>query len=120
MRLAALSLFSLGLGYLLTSTFHAWFGIATEAAFGYAVLACSVVNFFGCRHFVFRGEKGPLWQEAAKFFPSVLAFRALEVCLFAGFNALVGNYHIAYFATAGLSMLAKLFVSKIFIFKRPG
>jgi putative flippase GtrA len=120
LRLALLSLLSLGLGYLLTSVFHAWVGIATETAFGYAVLVCSVVNFFGCRHFVFRGPKGPLWHEAAKFFPSVLVFRALEIGLFAGLNSVLGNYHVAYFATTGSSMLAKLFLSRTFIFKRPG
>ena len=83
LRMALLSLASLALGYLLTLAYRAWFGIPSEAAFGYAVLTCSVVNFFGCRHYVFRGRKGPLWQEAAKFFPSVLAFRAIEVVLFA-------------------------------------
>lgn len=119
LRLGLLSLLSLGLGYLLTSAFHAWGGLASEAAFGYAVLICSVVNFFGCRHYVFRGPKGPVWHEAAKFFPSVLVFRALEVVLFAGIHSLVGNYHVAYFATTGVSMLAKLFLSRAFIFKRP-
>jgi hypothetical protein len=49
----------------------------------------------------------------------VLAFRAIEVVLFAGINAWLGNHHIAYFATTGLSLLGKLFVSRIFIFRRP-
>ena len=120
LRMAVLSLASLALGYLLTLAYRAWFGIPPEAAFGYAVLTCSIVNFFGCRHYVFRGRQGPLWQEAVKFFPSVLAFRAIEVVLFACINAWLGNHHIAYFATAGLSLLGKLVVSRTFIFKRPG
>lgn len=117
--MALLSLASLVLGYALTLAFRAWFAIASEQAFGYAVLICSVINFFGCRHYVFRGAKAPLWHEAVKFFPSVLAFRAVEVTLFAGFNALLGNHHLAYFATTGVSLLGKLLVSRFFIFKRP-
>lgn len=118
--MALLSLASLVMGYGLTLAFHAWFAVPSEVAFSFAVLICSVVNFFGCRHYVFRGSKAPLWQEAAKFFPSVLVFRAIEVALFAGFIVLFGNQHVAYFATAGVSLLGKLFVSRIFIFKRPG
>jgi putative flippase GtrA len=119
LRMALLSLASLALGYGLTLAFHSWFAVPSAAAFSAAILICSVINFFGCRHYVFRGTKAPLWQEALKFFPSVLAFRAVEVALFAGFNALLHNYHAAYFATTGISLAGKLFVSRVFIFKRP-
>ena len=118
-RMAMLSTASLFIGYSLTLLFKSGFGIPAEAAFGYAVLICSIMNFFGCRHYVFRGQKGALWQEAAKFFPSVLLFRSLEVALFAVLNASWHNFHLAYFATAITSMLIKLVISRIFIFKRP-
>ena len=69
--------------------------------------------------FVFAGPKAPLWQEALRFFPSVLLFRALEVALFSLLHAAWRNYHVAYFATAAISMLVKLLWSKWFIFRRP-
>lgn len=115
--MAALSLASLGLGYLLTLAFLA-LGLHAEVAFTCSVLTCSILNFFGCRHYVFRGRKGPLWQEAAKFFPTVLVFRAVEVALFSALNAWWGNHHLAYFATVGTSMVVKLLISRYFIFTR--
>ena len=118
LRMALLSLASLALGYALTLLLSYVAGLPAEQAFGIAVVLCSVVNFFGCRHYVFRGAKGPLWQEALRFFPSVFLFRAMEVALFAFLNRKTGNPHLAYFGTAGLSLLAKLVVSRLFIFRR--
>jgi len=119
LRMALLSGFSLALGYALTAVLVAWAGMPAPTAYGVAVVACSIVNFFGCRGFVFAGPKAPLWQEALRFFPSVLLFRALEVALFSLLHAAWRNYHLAYFATAAASMLAKLLWSKWFIFRRP-
>ena len=119
LRMGLLSLGSLGLGYLLTTAFTEMVGLEPEAAYGVAVCICSIFNFFGCRHLVFRGTPGPLWQEAAKFFPSVLVFRALEVALFSMLLRIVPNYHVAYFITAVASMACKLLVSKFLIFRRP-
>lgn len=118
-RMALLSVFSLGLGYVLTLAMTSGFGFRPEAAYSGAVVLCSVINFFGCRHYVFRSPSGGLWREAVRFFPSVLMFRAFEVALFSGIHALSSNYHLAYFSTAAISMVAKLLVSKLFIFKRP-
>lgn len=118
--MAALSLFSLGLGYVLTLAFLA-LGAQAEAAFACSVVICAVLNFFGCRHYVFRGRKGVLWQEAAKFFPTVLLFRAIEVALFSALNAWLDNHHLGYFAAVGTSMVVKLLISRYFIFnRRPG
>ncbi len=116
-RLGLLSLLSLGLGYLLTLAFLGM-GLIAEAAFGLAVTLCSILNFLGCRHYVFRGPKPPAWQEAIRFFPSVLAFRAAEVWLFSVLNTALGSPHLAYFATAAIGMAAKLLVSRLFIFRR--
>ncbi|WP_142123428.1 GtrA family protein [Pseudoxanthomonas sp. 3HH-4] len=117
-RMGVLSVVSLVLGYVLTILFHNIAGMAVEAAYSCAVVTCSVLNFFGCRHYVFRGGKGPLLVEAAKFFPSILMFRAVEVALFAAINRLLQNYHLAYIATAVVSMVFKLLISRLFIFKR--
>jgi putative flippase GtrA len=119
MRMALLSVFSLGLGYVLTLAMTTGLKLRPETAYSIAIVLCSVINFFGCRHYVFRGPSGGLWREAARFFPSVLVFRAFEIALFSGIHSLWGNYHLAYFATAAISMVAKLLVSKLFIFKRP-
>lgn len=116
-RLGLLSLASLGLGYVLTLALHAT-GLAPETAFGCAVVICSILNFFGCRHYVFRGPKPAAWREAVKFFPAVLAFRAMEVALFALLNGAWDNHHLAYFATAAVGMASKLLVSRLFIFRR--
>lgn len=118
-RMLLLSLSSLILGYVLTTVQVEVFGADAKAAYGVALVICSVLNFFGCRYFVFRGARAPLWQEALKFFPSVFAFRAFEVVLFSILVSVVPSYHVAYFATAAISMLGKLLVSKLLIFRRP-
>lgn len=115
--MAVLSVFSLGLGYVLTLAFLT-LGLQAEAAFACSVVICSVLNFFGCRNYVFRGRKGVLWQEAAKFFPTVFVFRAIEVVLFSTLNAWLDNHHLAYFAAVGTSMVVKLLISRYFIFNR--
>ena len=120
LRMGMLSVASLFLGYLLTTVLTELSGLDPKAAYSIALVVCSVLNFFGCRHLVFRGIHAPLWQEAAKFFPSVLLFRAIEVMLFSALFSLTANYHIAYFATAAIAMAAKLLVSKFFIFRRQG
>lgn len=118
LRMGLLSVASLCVGYLLTTGLTELLGLDPKAAYSIALVVCSVLNFFGCRHLVFRGIHAPLWQEAAKFFPSVLLFRAIEVMLFSALISLNPNYHIAYFATAIIAMAGKLFVSKFFIFRR--
>ena len=109
---------SLVLGYVLTFLLHDVLGVPVEVAYTCAVLVCSVLNFFGCRHYVFRGRKGALLAEAAKFFPSILLFRAAEVVLFSFLTRLLDNYHLAYAATAAISMVFKLLLSRAFIFRR--
>lgn len=117
--MVVLSLASLAAGYLLTTGLIQMLGMEPRRAYSLAVVTVSVANFFGCRHYVFRGPRAPMWQEAFKFFPSVLMFRAMEVALFSVFDAIWGNYHVAYFATAAISMTAKFTLSKLFIFRRP-
>lgn len=117
--MGALSAFSLLLGYALTAALVHVAGLDARGAYGVAVVACSIVNFFGCRSFVFAGPKGPLWREAARFFPSVLLFRAMEIALFSLLFGAWDNYHVAYFATAAAGMVLKLFWSRWFIFRRP-
>lgn len=119
LRMALLSAFSLGLGYVLTSAMVRWGDVNPELAYSVAVIGCSVMNFFGCRYYVFCGTRDSIWREALKFFPSVLLFRAVEVALFAVIFDFSANYHVAYFATALISMAAKLLLSKLFIFRRP-
>lgn len=114
-----LSLGSLALGYVLTAGMAELGGLDPKAAYSIAVVICSILNFFGCRHLVFRGARAPLWQEAARFFPSVLLFRFLEVALFSVLFTAIDSYHVAYFATAVISLAGKLLVSKFFIFRRP-
>lgn len=117
-RLGLLSLASLALGYVLTVGMTEFGGLDPKAAYSIAIIICSVLNFFGCRHLVFRGTRAPLWEEAAKFFPSVLLFRFFEIMLFSLFVTAIDGYHLAYFATAAISMAGKLIVSKFFIFRR--
>lgn len=119
LRMGLLSAFSLGLGYLLTAGLTALAGLDPKLAYSIAVVITSVLNFFGCRYLVFRGARSALWQEALKFFPSVLLFRAIEVALFSVILSLHSNYHLAYFVTAAIAMAGKLLISKFFIFKRP-
>lgn len=117
-RLSLLSVASLVLGYVLTLVFLA-LSLHADAAFSCSVVICSILNFFGCRHYVFRGRKPPLWREAAKFFPTVFLFRTAEIAVFSAMNSWLGNHHIAYFATVAASMVVKVLISRYFIFTRP-
>ncbi|GGK13381.1 hypothetical protein GCM10011394_23270 [Luteimonas terricola] len=117
-RMGILSIVSFVLGYLLTFILHEGMRIAVEGAYTLAILICSVLNFFGCRHYVFQGTKGTILLEAAKFFPSILVFRAVEVVLFSQLNRISDNYHLAYVATALISMVCKFVASRFIIFKR--
>lgn len=117
-RMGVISAGSLVLGYALTVALHEGLGMPAEWAYALAVLTCSVLNFFGARHYVFRGRKGPLFLEATKFFPSILLFRAMEIVLFSTLNRLLDNYHFAYLSTTAISAMAKFLVSRMFIFKR--
>lgn len=118
LRMGVLSVASLGLGYVLTTALVELAGLRPEPAYAIAIVTCSILNFFGCRHFVFRGTAGPLWKEAGLFFPSVLAFRAVEVVLFSALLRVLEHYQAVYFLTAGLSMAGKFLVSKLFVFRR--
>jgi len=119
LRMGLLTGLSFVLGYLLTALLVEWLGMAPQAAYAIAIVTCSIVNFFGCRHFVFRTTSAPLLPEAAKFFASILAFRAIEVGLFHLFFVASGDYRLAYLATTALSTLGKFAVAKLFIFKKP-
>ncbi|TWT18625.1 GtrA family protein [Luteimonas marina] len=118
LRMGVLSVASLAVGYLLTTGLVELAQLAPEPAYAIAVVSCSILNFFGCRHYVFKGTQGPLWKEASMFFPSVLAFRALEVLVFSSLLRVLDHYQVVYFVTAGLSMVAKFIVSKLLIFRR--
>lgn len=113
-----LSLFSLVLGYLLTWLLHVHGGLDVELAYTYSILTCSVINFLGCRYYVFRGTRGAFLIEALKFFPSILVFRMVEVAMFSILNRVLRNYHAAYIVTAVASTLLKLLLSRAFIFQR--
>jgi len=119
LRMVALSGASLALGYALTFALTEWVGFDARISYTAALVVCSIANFFACRHWVFRGLAGPLWAEALRFFPSVLAFRAFEVFLFSWLLGALPNYHATYFVTAAIAMAGKLLVSKLFIFRRP-
>lgn len=117
-RMGVLSAASFALGYLLTIILHEGLKVPADGAYSIAILTCSVLNFFGCRHYVFRGTKGGLLFEAAKFFPSILVFRAVEIAIFSQLSRLLDNYHLAYVATALISTTLKFAISRLVIFKR--
>lgn len=117
-RMGILSIASFVLGYLLTFILHEGMRVSAEGAYALAILTCSVLNFFGCRHYVFRGTKGTILFEAAKFFPAILVFRAVEVVLFSQLNRILENYHLAYVATALISTMCKFVISRLIVFNR--
>lgn len=120
-RMAVMSLASLVLGYLLTILFHQTGGLHVDLAYALAIITCSVVNFFGCRYWVFQGARSSLVVEAGKFFPSILLFRILEIVAFSHLVKWLGTYHAAYFLTACLAAGLKFLAFRVFVFKRrPG
>lgn len=105
------------LGFLLTVAGKEWLGLDEKAAYSYAILICTFINFFACRHYVFRTGGSPLLPEALKFFPSVIAFRFLEIALFSVFAKLGLDYRAAYVATSVISLVLKFLVAKYFVFR---
>lgn len=117
-RMAAMSLISLGLGYALTVLFLQALSLPAAAAYLGATVICSVVNFFGCRHWVFQGVKAPFLTEALKFFPSIIAFRFVESLAFSGLLGWLQNHHAAYLLTAITAVCMKYLLFRSFVFLR--
>lgn len=118
-RMAVLSGISFVLGFVLTSLLVEVAGLPAQLAYAIAVVACTALNFFGCRHWVFRTAHMPFWPEAGRFFSSILLFRLAEI---GGFHLLfvaIDDYRIAYVATQVASAIIKFAVAKWFVF-RPG
>ena len=105
-------------GYLLTSGLVELGHLDPKIAYASAIVTCSILNFYGYRYYVFKGRSGSFWKEAALFFPTALAFRAIEVLVFSALLRVFDHYQVVYFVTAGLSMIAKFAVSKLLIFRR--
>jgi len=120
-RMAVMSLVSLALGYVLTIVLHQLAGLHVDLAYAIAVLTCSMVNFFGCRYWVFQGTRGGLLAEGGKFFSSILLFRAMEIFAFSRITDWLDNYHAAYFLTACIAVCLKFVAFRAFVFRRrPG
>lgn len=117
-RMAVMSLISLALGYVLTIVLHRLADLHVDLAYAIAVLTCSLVNFFGCRYWVFQGTRGALLAEGGKFFSSILLFRAIEIFVFSRLTNWLDNYHAAYFLTACIAVCLKFVAFRIFVFRR--
>ena len=120
LRMAALSLASFVLGYVLTTLLAGPGGLPPQAAYAIAVAVCSTMNFYGFRHWVFAPAEGPAWPEARRFLASTLAFRLVEILVFHLLYLALDDYRIAYVATQGMAVMAKFAVAKWLVFPRPG
>lgn len=117
-RMAILSGASFVTGYLLTAALVELGRLEPGIAYAIAAVSCSIMNFFGYRHFVFLGVRGQFWREAKLFFPSVAVFRGLEILAFTALVPLLHGYQVTYVLVAGTSVAAKFIVSKWLIFRR--
>lgn len=119
LRMAILSGASFVLGFVLTSLLVEVAGLPAQLAYAIAIVACTVLNFFGCRHWVFRTTHMPAWPEAGRFFSSILLFRLAEIGVFHLLFVALDDYRIAYVASQVVSAIIKFTVAKWFVF-RPG
>lgn len=117
MRMLVVTAASFAAGFLLTLLGKEVFGLQPEQAYSIAILVCTLANFFACRHYVFRTSKSPLLPEAIRFFPSVIAFRFLEIALFSTFHRMGLDYRAAYVITSVVSLALKFLVAKYFVFR---
>lgn len=119
-RMLLLTALSFALGYALTVAGTEWLRLDSRVAYGAAIVVCSVLNFFGCRYFVFAGPHGPLLASAARFLATVLGMRVAEVALFSLLTAWQVHYQLAYVVTSGLSFVVKFLLAKFFVFRGVG
>lgn len=117
--MAVLTGISFVLGFALTALLVELAGLPAQASYAVAIVTCTVLNFFGCRHWVFGTRRMPFWPEAGRFFSSILLFRAAEVGVFHLLFVAVDDYRVAYVATQAASAVIKFVVAKWFVF-RPG
>ena len=110
---------SFAAGFALTVLGKEVLGMEAADAYSISILTCTLGNFFACRYYVFRTSASPLWPEALKFFPSVLAFRFLEIFLFSLFAKTGLDYRAGYVLTAMIAMVLKFVVAKFIIFRPP-
>lgn len=119
LRMGILAGISFALGFALTALFVEAAGWPAQLSYAVAVALCTVVNFFGCRYWVFRTGTMPFWPEAGRFFASILLFRVAEVGVFHLFYLAIEDYRIAYVTTQVTSAIIKFVIAKWFVF-RPG
>lgn len=118
--MAALSLASFVLGYVLTTLLAGTGGLPPQGAYAIAVAVCSTMNFFGFRHWVFAPAAGPAGPEARRFIASTVAFRLVEILVFHLLYVAIDDYRIAYVATQAMAVVAKFAVAKWLVFPRHG
>lgn len=119
-RMAVLTGISFALGFVLTTLLVELAGLPAQLAYALAITTCTVVNFFGCRYWVFRTAHAPFWPEAGRFFASILLFRLAEVGIFHLLYRAIGDYRIAYVVTQVASAIIKFAIAKWFVFRDHG
>lgn len=118
-RFGLLSALSFGLNFGLTSLLHEVAGLWEPASFAISLVIVSVVNFIGCRHFVFESQEGSLGWQILTFYASWLPFRGLEWVLFVVLNEWMGlDYRLAMILVQGTSFAVKFVYFKVAVFRR--
>jgi putative flippase GtrA len=118
-RFGLLSALSFGLNFGLTSLFHEVAGLWEPASFAISLVIVSVINFIGCRHFVFESQEGSLWWQILTFYASWLPFRGIEWVLFVVLNEWMGlDYRLAMILVQGVSFAVKFVYFRVAVFRR--
>jgi len=93
--------------------------VGERVAAGLGLATSLVVNFHVMRHFVFRGTRQPLLQQALQFLATSGVFRGLEYLAFLLVNTVFHlHYLLALVLVLGTSFLLKFLVYEGWVFRR--
>jgi len=95
MRFGMLSGLSFVANISITVLLHEGAGFPEELAFAIALVVVFVMNFLGCRLFVFNAQEGDPKRQFAMFLSSSVIFRLGEYLAFLLIHTLLGLYYIA-------------------------
>ena len=113
-RFLALSGLSFGMNLGLTVLFHEVLNLSQEASLATAMVLVSVMNFIGCRYFVFETSDAGLAKQLVMFYASWLPFRGLEYLLFLVLHTWLNMNYVA--AVVLVQLIA--FMSKFLYFRQ--
>jgi putative flippase GtrA len=116
-----LSVASFAINYGLFVTLHKVFAVSSGPAAAFAMAAVVIVNFLGCKYYVYQELQGDSRVQFLRFMASTLVFRAVEWLTFVALTRWLSlDSILIYPLVLGVSFLVKLLSYRRLVFQQRG